>query len=422
MKWPVTSLYLLVFITLFGFGSVIDQVYSRHFNPETEENESFRIVFESVLNSINLSIPSGSAELVKPKMGLPDLFELDPIETFVLPESLAAELSQGKLIILDSQSGISLHQRVMSKDLILSFGPLPGTSVDVNRSLAEYILTLTFYLGIALVLVLWVRPLIRDVQQLSKLAKRLGSGELDARLPNNTQFLSELFSDYNRMAERLQELSNDNQLFSQAVSHDLRTPLARIEFGLEKVNQEPVSENQTEAIEKISKDLSQIENLSSELLDYARLGQTRELNLEAVDLHVFIHQAIAEFETTSYTIDYFHQVEVALIVSIDTALFQKLIRNLLGNAVKFSHSQIRISTACQNQTLTIAIEDDGDGIDGDLEKRLFLPFVKGGSDHKNQFGLGLAICERVMKLHQGTIKADNHSVIGGARFTLELPI
>lgn len=423
MKWTISSLYLLIFVTLLGFGFVLDRIYSVYFSDPVDDTGAYRIIFESVRRQANADLPLGEQS----RNALPDLFVLEKSADFRLPRTLSSGFDDGAMIILDSDAGLSLHQKLTDPEWTLSFGPIPRARPDIRP--VEYLLTVVFYLGVALVLVLWVRPLIRDVGLLSDAARKLGQGELETRLAVDTWFLKDLFSDFNKMASRLQALSANNQLYSQAVSHDLRTPLARIEFALEKLQQEPVSNEQQSAILKIRQDVSRIEMLTSELLEYARIGHTRQLQPERIDLHVFLHQVIAEFSTAKQTIAYQRESEAALFCSIDVSLFHKLISNLIDNATRHAASRILISLAETDDGAVIMVEDDGPGFDAVADavadagavNKIFEPFVKGDGRGGNHFGLGLAVCNRVVQQHNGSIEADNSSSLGGARMIVTLP-
>ena len=420
MKWTISSLYLMVFVSLLGFGWAMDRVYENYQNQGNDPLETHKSIFASFKDQIDNNPQYFNLSIQKQPEFLPNLFQLDKSENFPLPDKLLSQLNAGEMIILDSEQGISLHQRLSNYPYILGFGPIAdGLSQPQHL---EFTLTVVFYLGIALVLIVWITPLVRSVQKLSEAVKAVGDGKLDSRLDQKSLYLSDLNKDFNDMAERLNTLSDNNQLFSQAVSHDLRTPLSRIKFALEKLEQKDDSDQDHEVIDKIHQDIAQIENLTSELLDYARIGQTRVLQVDDVDIDVFLQQVIAEFSEQHKSIEYVPVSNQNWQYQLDSKLFYKVVNNLLENALYFATGKVRVRLGSINTSYEITIEDDGPGIDAEILDSIFMPFLQGGKKTRKHFGLGLAICERATKLLGGSISADNHSSLGGARFIVRLPV
>jgi len=409
----------MVFISLLGFGWAIDQVYDSYQGPSEDPLETHILVFDSFRQQLGSNPHYLTLSHQQIEDFLPKLFQLDKPENFPLPGKLANQLDAGEIIILESEQGVSLHQRLDRQPYVLGFGPI-ADGLSKPRQL-EFTLTVIFYLGIALVLIVWITPLIKSVQKLSAAAKAVGDGKLDNRLDQKSLYLSDLNKDFNHMVERLNTLSDNNQLFSQAVSHDLRTPLSRIKFALEKLDRQGNSVQDGKVIGKIHQDIAQIENLTSELLDYARIGQTRALQADEVDLDVFLQQVIAEFSDQSGAIEYSSTKNSEWQTILDSALFYKVVNNLIGNALHYADGKIRVLLCRNDSSYEIIIEDDGPGIKAEILDKIFVPFLQGSNQVKKHFGLGLAICHRAMKLLGGSISADNRSSIGGARFIVRLP-
>lgn len=272
-----------------------------------------------------------------------------------------------------------------------------------------------------MVLAIWITPLLNSVQKLSTAIKQLGEGKLDTRLEQKGMTLSSVFRDFNKMADRLETLSDNNQIFSQAVSHDLRTPLSRIMFALEQLKKTDDKQQQFKVFEKIGNDVRQIESLTTELLEYARIEQTRKIDKSEVDLNIFIQQVIAEFYQTGKQINFESNQAATCMYNLDSQLFHKVISNLLSNATLHAKNKILITlTVNQNRSIQISVEDDGSGLNEKMLQQIFKPFSR-SKNNSGHYGLGLAICSRVMKLLQGDIRADIFSALGGARFTLYLP-
>jgi len=416
MKWTISSLYLMVFISLLGFGWAIDLVYNSYQGQTGDPLESQKLIFSSFKQALDEKPQLLQAD----QQFLPDLFQLDKPEDFPLPAELEQRLNAGDIIVLESDQGISMHQHLNHQNLILGFGPIV-VGVEEPR-LFEFTLTVVFYLGIALVLIIWITPLVKSVQKLSGAAKAVGNGDLGVRLNQNAIYLSELNQDFNRMVERLNTLSDNNQLFSQAVSHDLRTPLSRIKFALEKLNNEDNLQQRLEVIDKIHSDIAQIENLTGELLDYARIGQTRSTQVDEVDIDILLRQVIGEYSDRCDDIEYRINGNGDWDYMLDSNLFHKVIDNLIKNGLDYTRQKLLVELSRDKDYIQVIIEDDGPGIDAGVMGKIFAPFQMASHKSKKHFGLGLAICYRAMKLLGGSITADNHASLGGARFIVRLPI
>jgi signal transduction histidine kinase len=103
-------------------------------------------------------------------------------------------------------------------------------------------------------------------------------------------------------------------------------------------------------------------------------------------------------------------------------LFHKLLRNLIDNATQHAKAKVLVSTYIDKGSLIITVEDDGPGIDDSVSSSLFQPFCQGQTTDKKRFGLGLAICDRVVRLHSGRITANNQSSLGGAKLQVRIPV
>ena len=405
----------MVFVSLLGFGWAIDQVYDSYRSQSDDPLATHKIIFASFKQQLD----QNPQYLSSGQILLPELFQLDKLDDFPLPGELNQQLQAGEFIVLESDLGVSLHQLLDNQTYVLGFGPLTD-GLQKPRQF-EFVLTVLFYLGIALVLIIWITPLVKSVQKLSSAAKAVGDGDLKVRLNQKSVYLSELNKDFNNMIERLATLSDNNQLFSQAVSHDLRTPLSRIKFALEKLDHEDSPQQRQEVINKIHSDIAQIENLTGELLDYARIGQTRSLQLDEVDIDIFLQQVIGEYSDRDNDIQYQIEGDCNWLYRLDGNLFHKVIDNLIKNGLDYARERLLVTLNKNSNFIEIVIEDDGPGIDHEVMQKIFRPFQMASHKTKKHFGLGLAICYRVMKLLGGSVTADNKASLGGARFTVRLP-
>ncbi|MEM6988162.1 MAG: HAMP domain-containing protein, partial [Pseudomonadota bacterium] len=218
----VLSLFAVVFSALLVFGWLLDQLYLRIAQPEQHDRDGYDMV---------MTLAAAEVERLLPDRAAADTFlgtlELDTVleelADLPLPEPLQTALNTGAVVQLESDAGVTWHKRAGAQPWVLSMGPLAPQAADDNT---RYWMTLLFYSGIGAVLFIWITPLVRATRQLEHAVKRIGQGELGARVDTAEHAqLATLKSEFNAMAEKLQRASEQNALFSQAISHELRTPL-----------------------------------------------------------------------------------------------------------------------------------------------------------------------------------------------------
>jgi len=152
------------------------------------------------------------------------------------------------------------------------------------------------------------------------------------------------------------------------------------------------------------------------------------LKIETIEINQFIKDFCTDFQSLANQ----HQVSInchllpqTLAYPLDCHWFYQALQNLLSNAIQYAESKVIITLSKTVDSLEIQIEDDGKGIDKNKQKQIFDPFVKLDADRSREqghFGLGLAICQKVVHWHKGRITASNSKKLPGACFNLSLPL
>jgi len=133
------------------------------------------------------------------------------------------------------------------------------------------LLTLQFYLIVIAVLLAWLFPLIKRLLNLQKVAKQLGTGDFSSRVNvSKFSYISSIESDFNRMANQIQKLVDDNQMLSRAVSHNLKTPLTRLRMGIDVLEETTDNSEMEGYIKRINGDLDEMQTLVETLLQYSK--------------------------------------------------------------------------------------------------------------------------------------------------------
>jgi signal transduction histidine kinase len=269
----------------------------------------------------------------------------------------------------------------------------------------------------------------RPIRTLRGAFEAVAAGKLETRIgaAMNTRRdeLADLGGEFDRMAERLQGLLEGQRRLLHDVSHELRSPLARLQAAADLMQQQP--ERAPEFVARIERDTARMDRLVGGLLTLARLdagmGDTPR---EALDLSALVEEiaddARLEAEARNCRIDLVLAHGLQVVGHRD--LLQRALENVLRNALRHAPpgSAVAIEARAEAGQAHVAIADTGSGVPtADLEA-IFAPFYRAANtDPFAGYGLGLAIVRRVVQLHGGAARAANRAE-GGLVVTIELPL
>jgi two-component system sensor histidine kinase CpxA len=241
------------------------------------------------------------------------------------------------------------------------------------------------------------------------------------------------------MAEQLERHQGAQKRLLGDISHELRSPMTRLQMALGLAQQEATTEQAREKyLQRCQIEIERLEKMVADVLSLSRLENTLHgLEKEKIDVNILLNNIISDEQFTADT----KAITITLnsthdaIINADRALITSAISNVLSNAVKYSpeQSEIIVKMTKNQQTLTLTIIDSGHGVPEEALPKLYSPFYRvnlardrttGGT------GLGLAIAKQAIIAHQGTITAKNiidnqhnensHSV-AGLSVIIELP-
>ncbi len=305
-----------------------------------------------------------------------------------------------------------------------------------SQVLLTVMIILAIMLAVSFVVVisslLLINNVVAPVSAVSEAAKQISGGSYGFCIPNRyADEMGELVDNINDMSVKIGQNEKLQQEFISSVSHELRTPLTAIngwaETLLADVGESEEEEAQRRGLSIIVKESSRLTKMVEELLDFSKIADGRfTLDMEPMDLQ-------AEFEDTVYT---YHQIfkqegitllytagdEYDEIISADPVRLKQVFCNVLDNAAKHGGSGKRIVTRLNRSRghYIITVRDFGPGIpEADLP-HVKEKFYKGGSKARGS-GIGLAVCDEIIRLHDGTFSIDNAKG-GGAIVTIKLPI
>jgi signal transduction histidine kinase len=359
------------------------------------------------------SRPERAAELGQ-RLGL----ELELLDTGDI--SSATPLGDAPRELTDDAGNVYYLWRSATLGGTLRLGPFePHTEGMLTR-----LLPLLFYASILLVVGLWLRPLLTDLRVLTEAAQKFASDYRESLdTAHRTTQLRSLAGNLDDMSARVSQLIQSQKEMTAALSHEMRTPLARVRFAVAVLEGE-VDERLHPQLRAISNDVQQIDDLISDMLDYARLDHPGlRMDCKQVPVEPWLVQVLASCppHTRGLTTTRRDDLQTAW---MEPRLMELALSNLLANALRYARQKVHIEMACDQGWYRLVVEDDGEGIPDAHRASVFHAFTRLDTSRNREtggFGLGLAIVARIASLHRGRVSADASASLGGARFALEWP-
>jgi len=271
----------------------------------------------------------------------------------------------------------------------------------------------------------WV-GVVSPIRRIAASIALFGQGNLSTRVQSRRQDeIGQLARSFDQMAGRLQKLIVSERRMLGDISHELRSPLARLKFAIKLARISPDSEA---ALDRIERDVDRITALVADIVEFNFIksgpaAQELEIVHAADIMDEVIRDCAVEAEVRGCRIAVDGQF--AGEVSGNSELLRRAVENVLRNGIRYSpeHSTIDVAIAENSSTATISIRDYGPGVPEDALTHIFDPFFRveearnamgGGS------GLGLSIAKQAVKVHRGTITAENASP--GLRVQISIPL
>ena len=301
----------------------------------------------------------------------------------------------------------------------------PGAALPLVHLLAGAVVSLIF----AALLAAYVS---RPIRRLRTALQAAASGQLDpglsAAMGRRHDELADLGHDFDRMARHLAQLMEGQRRLLHDVSHELRSPLARLNAIIGLARQQPDTLN--DCLFRLERESSRMDRLLSELLTLSRLesGMVDSLD-DVVDLAELLNDVVTdaapEVEQAACRVDLNTETDgKAACVRGDAEMLHRAFDNLLRNALRHAAAGkwVGLGLSVSSGEVTVRIEDRGPGVLSSELERLFVPFYRGTqTPGRSGHGLGLAIARQIVDQHHGRIEATNRPE-GGLCLTVVLPL
>jgi signal transduction histidine kinase len=335
-------------------------------------------------------------------------------------------LTEAKSYTYKLQNGSSV------KIAIYMHMPVPQVQA-VKRGVFEFF---WFSVGIAIVIsviliYIFSLRLSRPLKLIKNAARVISAGEFTKRLDiKSKDEIGELAGTFNQMAAALQNLEEMRRGFIANVSHELRTPMTSIRGFVEGMLDGTIpQERQPYYLAIVRDETNRLNRLVNDLLDLAKMeAGEMTLNLKAFDINEVVRRCVIKLETLlvgkNITVEADFEEE-DMYVNADRDAIERVLYNLLHNAIKFSHENgtIKIKTNRQKDKIAVAVEDNGTGIESSELDMIWERFYKSDKSRgrdKTGTGLGLAIVKNIINEHHQSIWVESEAGKGTKFiFTLE---
>ena len=423
------GLYLLVVLTLAAVSWGQDKLLQAYGVRDSADDRALAAALSAVEYQLDSAPPSERGRLVdaiSAKSGgaaAGGRFELFAAADIAGPGTLA-QLARGRIATLHSAAGDTWALKQVDPDHVLAF---TTTEPAARRGPLEWLITESFYAVMALVIMAWIWPLTRDLRILENAAARFGNRNwvFDASIKPGSQ-IHALAETFRRMAQRIDGLITSHKDMSNAVSHEIKTPLSRMQFEIESAQHAQSIAQVRDCLDHIKSDIAAIDDLVSATLKYAILERADfALDLGTHDFGTLLPaltQAMRGDVPPELDISV-HLDGAATHVTCDLHLIESAVKNLLYNAARYAKREVRLSFTAANGLNRLMVDDDGPGIPEKDRQRVFDSFVRLDADRTaaKGFGLGLAIVKRAIEWHGGNVSIAT-SPLGGARICAVWPM
>lgn len=402
-------------------GQLAADMYFREGRAAVEkylsELKTTGVISSVVLDDMGNPVAGGLASPVEPDWVLQALKSTTPLVAFrILGPRVAMPVSaaNGQRFIFVSD---------------LSLSPMRFFKTEPHKLVLRLVAIL---LTAGLVCYWLARYLTAPVTQLRMATQKLASGDLSARVNLKGRRRDELIGlghDFNRMAEQIESMMETRRRLLSDISHELRSPLARLSVALGLARQKNHPEVK-DVLDRMERETERLNDLIGQILALSRLESEEVVrHFVSVDLSALISEAVADanYEATERN----RRVEIIrdshCILPGRPELLHSSIENVIRNALHYTRegTAVEINLECGNgRNVLVRIRDHGPGVPEASLDKLFEPFYRIDEARNRQAGgagLGLAITQRAVQLHGGTVRASN-AADGGLIVELQFPL
>ncbi|NNG01155.1 MAG: hypothetical protein HKM93_17320, partial [Desulfobacteraceae bacterium] len=378
------NFFLYMFITIMATLICSDYFGRRYFETALEDAVvvHYRDLLKGPFNMLTVklkALPDNERLIylksLEPEFGL-DL-NLVPLHQTGFSSSEINTLLSGKILV--GKNTDLFYSHLPGSDQVLCFGPFfSDQQAHLLKNIAVWA-GFTFF--VAIFSLLWVGLFGWNLSKVRRAAIAFGNGDFNQRAKvSKRSYFSPLAATFNKMADKIQQLLISQKELTNAVSHDLRTPISRLRFGLEMLSIARTREEGKKHVDGILSDIDQLDALAAEVVVYAGFEREKpDLAIKSVCLHPWIEELVHTWRPgpglTACKISILPDAD-NINASLDPRHFGRAVNNLIQNALHHAKGRVAVSLCQEGAECVIHVDDDGPGIPVKDRSAVFEPFVR----------------------------------------------
>ena len=329
--------------------------------------------------------------------------EIKPISNWIFKKRINQSLSQIPGQFTASQNdNFYIVSNILDEDY---YYLIPKKRIETKTVVGFFLWTIAISIILSIISYFFIKKQIQPLKRLGIITKSFGRGiETPNLKPSGSSEVRGLINDFNNMQNNIKSTFENQRNMLAGISHDLKTPLTRINLMIEDLNNEEIKS-------AISKNISEMNIMLNHYLDFIK--NEKNENLDEVITDILIYEAANNYQNISFLSNESKKV------LIRKNQVKRVLINVLDNANKFAKN-IYLNSTFQNDSWLIIIEDDGPGTNL-TEEQLTKPFFKGPHQLNQGTGLGLSIVQKLIKLNNGELKFEK-SIYGGLKVTISFEV
>ena len=329
--------------------------------------------------------------------------EIKPISNWIFKKRINQSLSQIPGQFTASQNdNFYIVSNILDEDY---YYLIPKKRIETKTVVGFFLWTIAISIILSIISYFFIKKQIQPLKRLGIITKSFGRGiETPNLKPSGSSEVRGLINDFNNMQNNIKSTFENQRNMLAGISHDLKTPLTRINLMIEDLNNEEIKS-------AISKNISEMNIMLNHYLDFIK--NEKNENLDEVITDILIYEATNNYQNISFLSNESKKV------LIRKNQVKRVLINVLDNANKFAKN-IYLNSTFQNDSWLIIIEDDGPGTNL-TEEQLTKPFFKGPQQLNQGTGLGLSIVQKLIKLNNGELKFEK-SIYGGLKVTISFEV
>lgn len=329
--------------------------------------------------------------------------EIKPISNWIFKKRINQSLSQipGKFTASQNDN-FYIVSNILDEDY---YYLIPKKRIETKTVVGFFLWTIAISIILSVISYFFIKKQIQPLKRLGIITKSFGRGiETPNLKPSGSSEVRGLINDFNNMQNNIKSTFENQRNMLAGISHDLKTPLTRINLMIEDLNNEEIKN-------AISKNISEMNIMLNHYLDFIK--NEKNENLDEVITDILIYEAANNYQNISFLSNESKKI------LIRKNQVKRVLINVLDNANKFAKN-IYLNSTFQNDSWLIIIEDDGPGTNL-TEEQLTKPFFKGPQQLNQGTGLGLSIVQKLIKLNNGELKFEK-SIYGGLKVTISFEV